>query len=229
MALLIYFIAGTVCLSFLLCLGQEWAHQAIHWLRRSACDYCGHSLGPLDLIPIGSYCCRRGRCRYCHRRLSLYYCLSEMAGGMVFALSYLRFTATGERFYYLALFSILILMAIIDLYGRWVPDLLQGGVLLLMLSRTPSFYSIIYAFFVLILFLILLALKPGQLGGGDVKVLVILSGLLGPIAFPPLLALASTLGLIYGLSRRFLTPTQELSIPFLPFITLAFIALTLWP
>lgn len=32
---------------------------------RSACDQCGHPLGPLDLVPIASWLALRGRCRHC--------------------------------------------------------------------------------------------------------------------------------------------------------------------
>lgn len=32
---------------------------------RSACETCGHALGPLDLVPLASFAWARGRCRYC--------------------------------------------------------------------------------------------------------------------------------------------------------------------
>ena len=38
---------------------------------RSHCDACGHTLRPLDLIPLVSYLMLRGRCRYCDARIPI--------------------------------------------------------------------------------------------------------------------------------------------------------------
>ena len=37
---------------------------------RSACDRCGHKLGPLDLVPIASWLALRGRCRHCGAKIT---------------------------------------------------------------------------------------------------------------------------------------------------------------
>ncbi len=37
---------------------------------RSACDHCGHKLGPLDLVPIASWLALRGRCRHCGAKIT---------------------------------------------------------------------------------------------------------------------------------------------------------------
>ncbi len=39
-------------------------------LRRSACETCGHRLGPADLFPIVSFLLQRGRCRHCGDRIA---------------------------------------------------------------------------------------------------------------------------------------------------------------
>ncbi|HXC56396.1 MAG TPA: A24 family peptidase [Rhizomicrobium sp.] len=36
---------------------------------RSACDDCGHVLGPLELVPLLSFAVQRGRCRHCGARI----------------------------------------------------------------------------------------------------------------------------------------------------------------
>lgn len=60
--------------------GLEWART------RSACPSCGHVLGALDLMPIASWLCLRGRCRYCHARVSARYAIVETIFGVAFAL-----------------------------------------------------------------------------------------------------------------------------------------------
>ena len=44
----------------------------------SYCPKCKHKLEPIDLIPIISYLMVKGRCRYCHKRISIFYPLIEI-------------------------------------------------------------------------------------------------------------------------------------------------------
>ena len=46
---------------------------------RSACDHCGQKLAPRDLVPVLSWLATRGRCRYCHAPLGLFYPGIELA------------------------------------------------------------------------------------------------------------------------------------------------------
>src|SRR5690242_12472164 len=45
---------------------------------RSACDACGHPLGPRDLVPLVSFVLLRGRCRYCNARIDPLHPLMEV-------------------------------------------------------------------------------------------------------------------------------------------------------
>lgn len=45
---------------------------------RSACPSCGHVLHAADLVPVLSWMCLRGRCRYCDARISARYALIEL-------------------------------------------------------------------------------------------------------------------------------------------------------
>jgi prepilin signal peptidase PulO-like enzyme (type II secretory pathway) len=51
---------------------------------RSACPHCGHGLGPGDLVPLLSFAFLRGRCRYCHGRISWQYPAAEAAVAAAF-------------------------------------------------------------------------------------------------------------------------------------------------
>jgi leader peptidase (prepilin peptidase) / N-methyltransferase len=48
-------------------------------VARSACETCHHALGPLDLVPIGSYVASRGRCRHCAAPIGRFHLLIELA------------------------------------------------------------------------------------------------------------------------------------------------------
>jgi leader peptidase (prepilin peptidase)/N-methyltransferase len=57
----------------------------------SHCDSCGHRLSVVDLVPVLSYLWLRGRCRYCHARISRRVPLVELLGGILFFLAFWRF------------------------------------------------------------------------------------------------------------------------------------------
>jgi len=65
-------------------------HKGKDWIRdRSRCEHCGHILSALDLVPFLSWIMLRGRCRYCRRKIGVEPLVTEVAGGLIFALSYL--------------------------------------------------------------------------------------------------------------------------------------------
>jgi prepilin signal peptidase PulO-like enzyme (type II secretory pathway) len=81
---------------FGLCLGSfagavVWRiHKGKDWVRgRSQCQACGHELAAADLVPLFSYLALRGRCRYCKKPIPRDIFYIEVAGGLIFALSYL--------------------------------------------------------------------------------------------------------------------------------------------
>lgn len=53
---------------------------------RSYCPYCKHTLIWKDLIPLFSFLFLKGKCRYCHRKISLQYPLVEIGTGLLFLL-----------------------------------------------------------------------------------------------------------------------------------------------
>ena len=53
---------------------------------RSYCPNCNHKLTFLDMIPILSYVCLGGKCRYCKEKIRPRYILLEILSGIVFVL-----------------------------------------------------------------------------------------------------------------------------------------------
>ena len=52
-------------------------------IGRSACDHCGHALGPADLVPIASWLALRGRCRYCDAKITTLPLIIEVGAVLV--------------------------------------------------------------------------------------------------------------------------------------------------
>ena len=88
---------------------------------RSACMRCGHELSALDLVPLLSYLFLRGRCRYCSTRISWQYPLVEATAGVCAALIYLQHPSVVPFAYWLAVWLILLFIAVYDLRHQIIP------------------------------------------------------------------------------------------------------------
>jgi prepilin signal peptidase PulO-like enzyme (type II secretory pathway) len=58
---------------------------------RSFCPHCKHTLFWIDLFPIFSFLFLGGKCRYCHKKISIQYPLVEISTGLIFLLILNRF------------------------------------------------------------------------------------------------------------------------------------------
>src|SRR3989338_1077055 len=59
-------------------------------MGRSHCDHCKKDLAWSDLLPILSYVYLGAQCRYCGKKLSLFYPLVEVLTGVMFVFVVLR-------------------------------------------------------------------------------------------------------------------------------------------
>lgn len=83
---LLIFCIGTVFGSFFtLAVYRIPLHQDITHTR-SYCPNCNHKLGFWDMIPVLSYVCLGGKCRYCDKQIRPRYLLLEVLSGVVFVL-----------------------------------------------------------------------------------------------------------------------------------------------
>lgn len=63
---------------------------------RSHCPHCKKNLQAKDLIPLLSFLLLRGKCRYCHQKLSPYYFILEITCGLILLLFFLKFPFLAE-------------------------------------------------------------------------------------------------------------------------------------
>jgi len=150
-------------------------------LSRSHCPSCGKQLAWYDLIPIFSYLFLKGKCRYCGEKISLQYPVIEFINGLLYLLLFLKFGLSIELLIYAPLFSALLVGAVIDIKSQILPDkiTLTGMVFGIIITLTTNFVTIqqaLIGFAVGFIPLFLLVMvKPGSMGGGDIK----LMGMLG--------------------------------------------------
>ncbi len=94
------------------------------WVRgRSACEYCKKVLAPKDLVPLFSWLSTGGKCRYCHKSLSVFYPLAELGLGLAFLLSYvfLPYELSGQGFvlFGMWLFGLITMCSLVVFDLRW--------------------------------------------------------------------------------------------------------------
>ncbi len=89
---------------------------------RSACPRCGHEIRNRDNVPVLSWVLLRGRCRDCAEPISARYPAIELATGVLFAATALRFGLSAELPAFLLLAAVSVVLAVIDLDTMRLPD-----------------------------------------------------------------------------------------------------------
>lgn len=108
-------------------------------LSRSYCPKCRTTLRWYDLIPVFSFLVLKGRCRYCHKKISWQYPIVEITTGLLFLLIFNPVFNTGQfsifnLIYLLFITSCLIVIFVYDLKHYIIPDKIvywAGGVTLI--------------------------------------------------------------------------------------------------
>ncbi|HUQ85420.1 MAG TPA: prepilin peptidase [Candidatus Limnocylindrales bacterium] len=116
---IVLFILGIFVGSFLNVLADRLPNGENPFKGRSHCEYCKKILSPFDLIPLFSYISTGGKCRYCKKKLSFYYPLSELITGILFASAYIFSTNIGEfniHFWLTIAYSLVILSSLIVIF-----------------------------------------------------------------------------------------------------------------
>ncbi|RLD02646.1 MAG: prepilin peptidase [Chloroflexota bacterium] len=240
---------GTAVGSFINAFEYRLRHKEPIAFSRSRCPNCHHLLAWFDLIPLLSFVLLRGRCRYCGERISLQYPLVELVTGFLFIAFYVGGRLGNLEWavgtHYLLLFFILACLEIIFLYDlkySLIPDevVLPASLITLIyqffaalfgvagcpISQLPSsLFNCMFNYLgsgigAAVFFLFLAAITRGKgMGGGDVKLAVLMGLVLGFPGIVYALYIAFISGAVVSLFLIFLRKKKfGQTVPFGPFL-----------
>lgn len=188
---IILFLIGSIMASFYGVVASRLPKGKSIIIPRSHCDNCNHTLGLFDLMPIFSYVFLGGKCRYCKAKLPVYEPLMEIATGLFFALSYIKFGFTYDFYISCILISLSIIIYVTDFQEMIILDspLIISAILIFSLKWiyygiTEALFSLLYGV-ILFIFMFSIGLlgkkmfKREALGGGDIKFAFVMGQSLG--------------------------------------------------
>lgn len=209
----------------------------------SSCPSCGNRLQAAEMVPVLSYIFLKGKCRHCRAPISIQYPLVELATGIVWLVTYLRYGLSIETLALIFLFSILIPVFLIDLTHMIIPNGLVltgliGGIFFFLYhafvqpislydsSRwyTPLIGMVSASGILFMVALVCLAIykDDGGMGMGDVKIFLPIGLILGwKLTILTLLASAMLGGIVSFFLLILGIKDRKSAIPFGPFIVTA--------
>ena len=199
---------------------------------RSMCPNCSTLIPFYDNIPVLSYLWLRGQCRQCRVKIPMRYPAVELLGGLFALGAYLKFGLTFEALIYYIFISTLLVVTFIDLDHRIIPDVITLPGIPICFAASFALPEITYTealIGILVgggsLFLVAwtysLITKKEGMGGGDIKLLAMMGGIIGWKGILFTIFVASLVGTLAGLvvmlqSRK----GMKLAVPFGPFLSI---------
>lgn len=207
------FVLGAVMGSFINCAADRYCRKQSVWRGRSHCDSCGATLTVIDLVPILSYLFLRGKCRRCGAKIPPRCLVTELLVAIIYALTYALYGCSFVTLEYIALFSALIALSLVDLDTMEIPDglllfcaavfaafvYLHGQGVDQMLDRLKDgvIGAVVYGGGMLTISLIMdRVLGRESMGGGDIKLFAVLGLFAGLVRGLLLLLIACIVGII---------------------------------
>ncbi len=175
--------------------------ESVLW-GRSHCDYCKKTLRWYELIPVVSFLIQFGKCRRCHRSLSLQYPLIELVTAFGYVLLYTTIPFGLAYIAAAAIYSASIVMLVADYKYQIIPDEMVGigsiaSIIYVLMTKQDASSIVLHgasaigavSFFYALWY----GTKGKGMGFGDVKLSAMLGLLLG---YP---------GILFALYTAFLT------------------------
>lgn len=225
--LFFFFMIGLIFGSFFHVVGDRLPQTRSFVQGRSHCPHCHQQLSWYELIPLVSYIMQKGTCRNCKRRISFMYPFVELITGILFALSYHKFSMDGELLMALLLSSLLMITFTTDVKYMMIPNqILLVFLPLFIVIRfwqplDPWWSPLAGAVVIFILLTLIILMSKGGMGGGDLKLFVLLGIILGLEKVLLAFLLACLFGALFGVMFMALGKLQKNKpMPFVPYIAL---------
>lgn len=215
---------GLLIGSFLnVCIYRIPRHEEIVYTP-SHCMACGHTLRWYELFPVFSYLTLGGKCKNCKIHISKQYPIIELINGLAYGFLYMYYGLSIDTVLMMALFSVLLVVFMIDYKTLTIPN---GLVIFIgVLGVVNTFYhrdewiTYVIGFFAASLVLLLIAIiTKGKMGGGDIKLMAVAGLVIGWQNILLALFIGSIFGAIIGLTLIALkVMDRKEMIPFGPYL-----------
>jgi leader peptidase (prepilin peptidase)/N-methyltransferase len=250
------FVFGLCIGSFLNVCVSRWPAGLSVVRPRSRCPKCERQIGALENIPLVSWIALRGKCRGCGNPISIQYPLVEVAVGLIFLASYLNFGLSFTAVRVAVFATILLGIALTDAMHYLIPDgftvfgliwVIVTAVANIFIGADSPFDGAVGALLgactgagaiAIAGWLGEVALKKEAMGFGDVTLMAVVGGAVGPmrsiltIFIGALIATVVFLGIVYPYgwvkARRTKTEFDPPQIPFGVFLAPAAMVALLW-
>ena len=177
----------------------------------SRCPQCATPIAWYDNVPVLSWLWLRARCRRCGGAIGVRYPLVELGTGLLAVAALFAFGPSAQAAVAFAFAAALLLVSVIDLDHRFIPDevslpgVLVGLALAFVVGHpTPRDAALGAALGGGILWLVAWTYERVTgvegMGLGDVKLLAMIGAFLGWQAIPSILVIASVTGSVAGLA-----------------------------
>lgn len=209
----------------------------------SHCTTCNKPIIWYDNIPILSYLILKGRCRYCHSKISIRYPIVEALTAILSTLIFLYY-----KLQWISLFTILLLFCFIaieeiDREHYIIPDSLVITIAIIAIMETIVYKDGVYGYdnyisklimlgisiiFALVILLIEKISKREIMGGGDLKLIAAAGIFLGYQQTLLAIGIASIIGVIVELGFKKLLKREKdqkgsTILPFGPYLVVGFL------
>ena len=167
----------------------------------SFCPECKTPLRWYDLIPLLSFIYLRGRCCYCHKKISWQYPIVELISGLLWVLIFYNFGISLINIYYIFIFSALLVIAVYDFKWQIIPDKIvyPAIVIAFVYNALNATFLIVASSAFLFFFLIYFFSKGYAMGLGDAKLAFLIGLFLSPLSAATTFILAFVLGAASGI------------------------------
>jgi len=194
----------------------------------SHCDNCNHELKWYELIPVISYVIQKGKCRSCGAKIPFLTVIIEIITGAAFALPYYFYGFDYKFFAAILIYSLTIIIFISDFKYYIINDSPLFVTILGVLGLKLYFfnYKIVLhsALSGLLMFLLFLTIKffgdrifkKESLGGGDIKLAILLGVVLNIKLGLAAFILSAFIAFPYALFASIIK--KEAIVPYGPFI-----------
>ena len=227
-------VLGLVFGSFYLVVATRLPKEESLVVSRSHCDNCKHILAWYELIPIISYVLQGGKCRKCGCHIPFITVFIEIITGILFPLSFYLYGFSYEFYALIVLFSLAIIIFISDFeYYIINNEPLFVAIILILILKYVYFglYALGYAVLSgLILFITFYLVKifgdktfkKESLGGGDIKLSILIGVTLGIKLGLTAFILSAFLALPYAIHVTI--KEKDTVVPYGPFLILALVS-----